>query len=174
MKGVNTGMSEAEAWIRRLDLAPHPEGGCYREIYRSPERIPREGLPARFPGDRTLATSIYFLLSQGQISRFHRLRSDEIWHLYEGGPAVLHVLEPGAGHRRLILGREVEGGQAYQHVLRAGWWFGAELVPPAAFVLAGCTLAPGFEFEDFELGKRRNLIAAFPAHADIIDRLALA
>ncbi len=165
-------MSEAEAWIRRLDLKPHPEGGFYREIYRSPEIVPRAGLPERFPGDRTLATSIYFLLARGQISRFHRLRSDEIWHLYEGGPVVLHVLEPGTGHRRLLLGREAKEEQAHQIVLRAGCWFGAELVPPADFVLAGCTLAPGFEFEDFELGRRRDLMAAFPAHVDIIERLA--
>jgi predicted cupin superfamily sugar epimerase len=166
-------MSEAEAWIRRLDLRPHPEGGFYREIYRSPEIVPRAGLPERFPGGRTLATSIYFLLAQGQISSFHRLRSDEIWHLYEGGPAVIHVLEPGLGHRRLVLGRETNEGQAHQHILRAGWWFGAELVPSAAFVLAGCTLSPGFEFEDFELGRRRDLVAAFPAQAGLIERLAL-
>ncbi len=166
-------MNKAEDWIRRLDLKPHPEGGFYREIYRSPEIVPRAGLPARFPGDRAFATSIYFLLSTGHVSRFHRLRADEIWHLYEGGPVALHVLEPGMGHRRLVLGRDAEAGQAHQQVLRAGWWFGAELEPEADFVMVGCTLAPGFEFEDFELGRRRDLLAAFPAQAGLIERLAL-
>ncbi|MCX6561304.1 MAG: cupin domain-containing protein [Candidatus Aminicenantes bacterium] len=164
----------AEAWARRLDLEPHPEGGFYREIYRSDEIIARPALPSRFPGARPFSTSIYFLLSAGQVSRLHRLRSDEIWHLYEGGPAVLHILDPEWGYRRLVLGRDPEKQEAHQHVLRMGWWFGAELAPEAPFVLAGCTLAPGFEFADFELGRREVLRAAFPAQAAIIDRLALA
>jgi predicted cupin superfamily sugar epimerase len=163
--------AEAQAWIRRLELKPHAEGGHFREIYRSPEAVPRAALPARFPADRALSTSIYFLLASGQISLFHRLRSDEIWHLYEGGPASLHVLDPGRGCQRLVLGRDADAGQAHQHVLRAGEWFGAELMPPASFLLAGCTLAPGFDYADFELGKRRDLIEAFPGHADLIARL---
>lgn len=165
-------MSRAEEWIRRLDLKPHPEGGAYREIYRASESVPKSGLPPRFPGDRAFATSIYFLLLPGQTSRFHRLKADEVWHLYDGGPAVLHVLDPDTGYRGLGLGLDAGRGEAPQLVVPAGCWFAAELEPGAELLLAGCTMAPGFEFADFELGKRRDLVALFPAHADIIERLA--
>lgn len=165
---------EAQRWIRRLDLKPHAEGGWFREIYRSRETVAQAALPARFPGERAFGTSIYFLLDAGQASLFHRLCSDEIWHLYEGGPAVLHVLAPGGDYRRLVLGRDIDRGQAHQHVLPAGCWFGAELDPAAPYLLAGCTLAPGFEYADFELGRRGEMKTEFPAQADIIDRLTLA
>jgi hypothetical protein len=165
-------MSRAESWIRRLGLEPHPEGGHYREIYRSPEVVPRAGLPARFPGERAFATSIYFLLSAGQVSRFHRLKADEVWHLYEGGPAVLHVLDPGTGYRGLRLGLDAGRGEAPQLVIPAGCWFAVELEPGADLLLAGCTMAPGFEFADFELGRGEDLRTAFPAQADLIGRLA--
>jgi predicted cupin superfamily sugar epimerase len=163
--------SEAQAWIRRLDLKPHAEGGWFREIYRSPETVAKSALPARFPGDRAFGTSIYFLLAPGEISLFHRLRADEIWHLYEGGPAVLHVLTPEGSYERLVLGRDAEHGQAHQQILPAGCWFGAELEPGVPFLLAGCTLAPGFEYADFELGRRGGLKTKYPAQADLIDRL---
>ena len=163
--------AEAQAWIRRLDLKPHREGGYFREIYRSQDMIPRTALPGRFPGDRALSTSIYFLLASGQASSFHRLLSDEIWHLYEGGPAVLHVLDPGSGYQRLVLGRDAALGQAHQCILRAGAWFGAELLPQASFLLAGCTLAPGFDYADFEPAGRAALTDAFPEQADLIARL---
>ncbi|MDD8025854.1 MAG: cupin domain-containing protein [Acidobacteriota bacterium] len=163
--------AEAQAWIRRLDLTPHAEGGYFREIYRSMEAMPRAALPGRFPGDRVFSTSIYFLLAAGQVSLFHRLRSDEIWHHYEGGPAVLHVLDPGSGYQRLVLGRDAGRGQSHQRILPAGCWFGAELDVSASFLLAGCTLAPGFEYADFELAGRAALTADFPGQAGLIARL---
>ncbi len=163
--------TEAKAWIRRLSLTPHAEGGWFREIYRSPEKVLRAALPSRFSGDRSLGTSIYFLLDSGQVSRFHRLRADEIWHLYEGGPAILHVFAAGSGYRRLVLGRDAEKGEAHQLVLPAGCWFGAEPGSAAPFVLAGCTTAPGFDYADFELAARADLLAAFPTQAEIILRL---
>lgn len=166
-------MSRAEVWTRRLDLKPHPEGGAYRETYRALESIPGSGLPARFTGDRALATAIYFLLLPGQVSRFHRLKADEVWHLYDGGPAVLHVLDPETGYRSLRLGLDAERGEAPQLVVKAGCWFAAELEPGAELLLAGCTMAPGFEFADFELGKREDLLAEFPAQAGLIGRLAV-
>lgn len=165
--------SEARAWIRRLKLTPHAEGGWFREIYRSPETVAQAALPARFPGGRSLGTSIYFLLAPGEISHFHRLRADEIWHLYEGGPALLHVLTPAGLYERHLLGRESERGQAHQHVLPAGCWFAAELDSSAPFLLVGCTTAPGFDYADFELGRRGELKAKYPAQADLIDRLTL-
>lgn len=162
---------DAQAWIGRLDLKPHAEGGWFREIYRAAEVLPRAALPARFTGDRALGTSIYFLLAPGDVSRFHRLRADEIWHLYEGGPAVLHILGSDGGYERLVLGRDPERGQAHQRIIPAGCWFAAELDPAAPFLLAGCTTAPGFDYADFELASRADLSRAFPAQAGLISRL---
>ncbi len=164
-------MRTGDDWIRALGLRPHPEGGYFREIYRSQERIPQAGLPPRYPGDRSLATSIYFLLLSGQVSRLHRLRSDEIWHFYEGSPVVIHTFRPGGAYAPTALGRKASAGRAFQTVLRAGWWFGAEVAGPDSFALVGCTIAPGFEFDDFELGRREDLQEEFPGQKGIIEKL---
>lgn len=129
--------------IEALRLAPHPEGGFYREIYRSASRVhPVDGRP-----DRSSATTIYFLLVAGTHSRWHRVSSDEVWHLYEGGPLELLVATPAADVvTRLVLDRaNASGGPV--HVVPAGAWQAAR--PLGDYVLAGCTVAPGFEFEDF-------------------------
>jgi predicted cupin superfamily sugar epimerase len=161
-----------EEWIRALGLQPHPEGGYFREIYRSPDRVLRPGLPGRYPGDRALGTSIYFLLLSGDLSRLHRLRSDEIWHFYAGGSIVLHQIGPAGEYAAVTLGRNSAAGQVFQTVVPAGWWFGAEPAP-ASFALVGCTTAPGFEYEDFELGRRQDLLAFFPARRALIERLTV-
>ena len=168
-------MSEdAEHWIAALGLQPHPEGGFFRETWRAPEGVAHDGLPHRFPGSRSLGTAIIYLLRAGDHSRFHRLRADEVWHLYDGGPLHLHVLEPGAGDRRLALGRDVGRGESPQCVVPHGAWFGAEPAEGTTFTLAGCTVTPGFEYEDFELGERAALLAAFPAHHALVERLTAA
>jgi predicted cupin superfamily sugar epimerase len=164
-------MRPGRDWIAALGLTPHPEGGFFREIYRSEEKIARDGLPPRYPGDRSLSTSIYFLLLSGQVSRLHRLRSDEIWHFYEGGPVIVHAIGPDGAYVPLTLGRDAGAGQVFQAVARAGWWFGAEVAVPDSFALVGCTIAPGFEFDDFELGRREDLLAEFPAHRAVIEKL---
>jgi predicted cupin superfamily sugar epimerase len=155
---------EAGHWIRVLGLAAHPEGGWFREVFRSPERIGREGLPARFPGARSLATSILYLLGAGECSRFHRLRADELWCHHAGGAVHLHLLERG-GARRLVV-----GGDTPQVTVPHGTWFAAEPEPGAAFALAGCFVSPGFEFEDFELGNRDQLLAGFPGERERVMR----
>ena len=164
-------VQNAEYWIRALELAAHPEGGHYRETYRSAETVSGAALPERFSGDRCFATSIYYLLESGEVSRLHRIRSDEIWYHHAGAPVIIHVLAPGGGYRALKLGRDIEAGEAPQAVVRAGCWFGAAVEGDESYCLAGCSVAPGFDFADFELASRDALLEEFPHHRDIIMKL---
>jgi len=166
-------MRTGDDWVRWLELRPHPEGGFFREVYRSDDRIAQAGLPPRYRGERSLSTSIYFLLLNGQVSRLHRLRSDEIWHFYEGGPVVVHTFRPGGAYAAVTLGRDASRGEVFQAAVRAGWWFGAEVAAGGSFGLVGCTIAPGFEFDDFELAQRADAIGLFPGHAALIERLTI-
>lgn len=161
---------DAAAWVAALGLRPHPEGGFFRETYRSPEVLAAGALPARFGADRALSTAIHYLLRAGDHSRLHRLHADEVWHLYEGGPLHLHVLTPAGGYQRLTLGRDVDRGESFQCVVPNGCWFGAEPGEGASFALVGCTVAPGFDFADFEMGTREPLLAAYPAHRELVMR----
>jgi hypothetical protein len=158
-------------WIRMLGLSAHPEGGHYREKYRSSETVSAAALPERFPGDRCFATSIYYLLESGEVSTFHRIRSDEIWYHHDGAPVIIHVLAPGGGYRALKLGRNVEAGEAPQALVGAGCWFGATVEGDDTFCLAGCSVSPGFDFADFELAERDALLEEFPHYRDIITKL---
>jgi uncharacterized protein len=146
----------AEATIRRLGLLPHPEGGYYRETFRSPSRV-------RLPDGqmRHASTAIHYLLPEGSCSTWHRVAADEIWHHYGGAPLRLYRLGLGA----VLLGRVTP-----QAVVPAGVWQAAE--PDGGPVLCGCTVSPGFEFDDFELGRPEGLLAEFPADASLIRRLA--
>lgn len=161
----------AAFWIKQLGLVRHPEGGWFRESYRSAETIPRSGLPARFDEKRTFATAIYFLLEQGDISALHRLKSDEIWHFYVGASLTVHVIDPDGKHGETMVGRDVEAGEQLQAVVPADCWFGAELAGDGDYALVGCTVSPGFDFNDFELASRDDLTALFPGHAALIQRL---
>jgi predicted cupin superfamily sugar epimerase len=161
----------AEYWIKQLHLQPHVEGGYFRETYRAEEGINKGYLPPRYGSARPFSTAIYFLLMSGEVSRFHRLRSDEMWHYYDGSPLTLHVIDLEGALNQLRLGPAPEHGEQFQAVVRAGWWLGAEVAEPDSYSLAGCTVAPGFDFEDFELGGRSELLAAFPAHMEIIIKL---
>ena len=164
-------MMSAADWIRILNLVPHPEGGFYREVYRSAESIPKRALPPRYGGPRAFSTSIYFLLRSGQVSRFHRLKSDEVWHFYAGSPLFVHAITDKRSLRLIRMGRDPRKGEVLQAVVPAGSWFGAEVALRRAYSLVGCTLAPGFDFADFELGRRGDLLARFPRHRAIIERL---
>jgi predicted cupin superfamily sugar epimerase len=156
---------DIECVIRELGLAPHPEGGWFRETYRS-TRLD--------PSGRAASTLIYFLLAQGQCSRLHRIDADEGWHLYRGGPLEIFELDessPGGALGVTRLGLDLEQGERPQHVVPAGRWFGAALPDGVDYALAGCSVAPGFEFRHFELAARRELLARFPAHRALIARL---
>jgi hypothetical protein len=161
----------ADDWMERLGLEPHPEGGAYRETYRSDLAIDGAALPERFDGTRDAAAHIYFLLPPGETSALHRIRQDEIWHVYAGGPATLHVLAPDGTYRAETLGRDVAAGEALHAVVPAEAWFGATVEAEADAFLAGCTTAPAFDFADFELADRETLTARFPQHEDVIRRL---
>jgi len=148
--------------VRLLRLKAHPEGGFYRETYRCEGRFPG----SRFPGGRSYSTAILFLLTRGCVSRLHRIKSDELWHLYSGGPLIVVELDPKRGRVRNVK----LGPRKFQHVVKAGTWFGAMLESGADYALAGCTVAPGFEFRDFELGCRKKLMRRFPRSRGIIER----
>ena len=155
----------AAAWIRALDLGAHPEGGFYRETYRS-RTLDADG--------RAASTLIYFLLPRGHVSRLHRIDADEGWHLYAGGPLEVCELDerdPDAPPRVTTLGTDLARGQRPQHVVPAGRWFGAALPADADFALVGCSVAPAFEFSRLELGARSQLLAQFPAARDLVLRL---
>ena len=158
--------------IKYLDLNPHPEGGYFRETYRAAGIIPRSALGGSFTGDRNYATSIYFLLKQGDYSAFHRIKSDEGWHFYEGDPLLIHIIDPEGSYRPIRLGRNLQAGELYQCVVPAGYWFASEPAPQSAFALVGCTVSPGFDFEDFEMASREGLTSLFPQHRSLIERLS--
>jgi predicted cupin superfamily sugar epimerase len=154
----------------RFALQPHPEGGFYGETYRAPAAV--TPVAGGAGATRAASTAIYFLITPGSVSRLHRIKSDEVWHFYLGGPMTVLELDPaGGGMRKTVLGQDVLAGQAVQHVVRAGTWFGSYPNDGSAFSFVGCTVAPGFEFEDFELASRQILTARFPAHAEEIARL---
>jgi uncharacterized protein len=162
--------------IRRFDLQPHPEGGFFAETYRSAARVLRADEPARTDGTLAASTAIYYLLCDGAHSAWHRIRSDEVWHFYAGEPLLVHVLDesdPGGTLVTHRLGNPLtHAGSVYQAVVPAGLWFAAECADPASFALVGCTVAPGFEFGEFELADVDALKGRHPRHAELIGRLA--
>jgi predicted cupin superfamily sugar epimerase len=164
-------MIDARQWIEFLQLRLHPEGGYFRETYRAAESIARAGLPKRFPGDRAFSTAIYFLLAGNDFSALHRLKQDEVWHFYDGVALTIHVLDTGGNYWAVKLGRDVQAGEVPQAVVPAGHWFGATVSDAQSYSLVGCTVAPGFDFADFEMPSRGELHALFPRHQGLIERL---
>jgi predicted cupin superfamily sugar epimerase len=163
---------DIQALVERLRLEPHPEGGFFRETYRSSENVPGASLPARFGGERSLSTAIYFLLGPGDFSAFHRILSDETWHYYTGtSPLIVHMLDTTSGYRCIRLGNRPETGEVFQDTVPAGVWFASEPEDPAGYALVGCTVSPGFDFRDFEMANAGGLSASFPDHAELIGRL---
>lgn len=160
----------AEYWIRTLSLQPHPEGGCFRETWRSAEHVTADGLPGRFAGPRSLGTSIYYLLRSGERSDLHRLRADEVWHFHDGGGLRLQLITPAGEHVELKLGLDAAAGETPQVVVPNGSWFAAEPAPGTEWVLVGCSVAPGFEYGDFEMGDREDLLARHPRHHELVSR----
>ena len=160
----------ADQLIKSLRLAPHPEGGFFRETFRAEGTIARNALPNGFAGDRVFSTSIYYLLQAGQVSMLHRIKSDELWHFHMGDALEVIDITGDGALTTTILGHDVADGNTLQCVVPAGRWFGARLARPAndAFALVGCTVAPGFDFADFEIAHRNALLDAFGQHETII------
>ena len=162
----------AAGWIRKLKLKPHPEGGWYAETYRSADRWPADALPARYRGARAASTAIYYLQEGRGISALHRLASDELWFFHAGATLRLDLIGPRGQARVVRLGaRRGRGDCRPQAVLPAGWWFGARLERGRGFALVSCTVAPGFDFADFEAARRADLLARHPSHAAVIRAL---
>jgi hypothetical protein len=161
----------ASELIDRLGLEPHPEGGFYRETYRAGLRLDATALAPAFSGGRDASTAIYYLLAAGDRSRLHRIRSDEVWHFYLGDPLLVAELDEAGTPQVTTLGSDIAAGQVPQHVVPAGRWFGACPAPGSAFSLVGCTVAPGFDFADFEMATRQSLLDCHPAASEWIERL---
>ncbi|MEP7233247.1 MAG: cupin domain-containing protein [Ginsengibacter sp.] len=164
-------MNTAQYYIDHLNLQPHPEGGFYTETYRATEQIPGDALPNRFSGERSFSTAIIYLIEQGDHSLFHRIQSDECWHFYAGETLLIHIIENRGNYYCIKLGTDIAAGETFQFVVPATAWFAAEPAPKSSFSLAGCTVAPGFDFADFEIADWAKLLASFPQHNAIINRI---
>ena len=165
-------MLTAEDLIRRLNLQPHPkEGGWFRETYRAAEVFAQSGLPSRYPGERSASTAIYYLLTPTTFSALHRLRTDEVFHFYLGDPVRMLQLDPDGTGKSIVLGNDIINGQLPQVVVPHGVWQGSSLEPGGRFALLGCTVAPGFDYADYEHGDRSALLSRYPNHAELIQRL---
>ena len=157
-----------------LGLVPHPiEGGFFRETYRAAGTVPAVSLPPGYARDsqRHLGTAIYYLLTAETFSELHRLPTEEVFHLYLGGPAHMIQLFPDGKAREIVLGADVLGGQEPQVVVPAGVWQGTWLAPGVEFALFGATMAPGFDYADYEQGVCSELVARYPSREASIRRL---
>lgn len=163
--------SEAEYLIKKLNLTEHPEGGYFKEIYRAKGIIAKSSLPSRYDGERNISTSIYFLLEGENISKFHRLKSDELWHHYSGSTIIIHIIDEAGDYSQIRLGKDLEKNEIFQVVIPAGVWFAANIDENNSYSLIGCTVAPGFDFKDFELGNRDKLMNIYPQHKSTIEEL---
>lgn len=160
-----------QSLVDSLELLPHPEGGYYKEVYRSANTIVKSALENRFKGDRSYCTSIYFLLTSDNFSGFHRIQQDEIWNFYEGSPLLVHVIDKEGAYTCHEIGMDVSNDLFPQLVVPAGAWFASSVKNKEDYSFVGCTVAPGFDFEDFELAERSLLIKEYPQHQEIITKL---
>lgn len=165
-------MLTAQQLIQQYHLKAHPEGGWFKETYRSHESIAAPALPERFGGERNFATAIYFLLEQGNFSAFHKIKSDECWHFYEGGALQVYVLYDDGKMKIIKLGNDVMNGEVFQYVVPANCWFASRPALESKFCFVGCTVSPGFDFADFEMAKAEELIGLYPQHTEIIIELS--
>lgn len=161
----------AAYWVEKLSLKPHPEGGFFKETYQSQNCLFTKDLPTGFNGSRKISTAIYFLLNDSNFSAFHKIKSDEIWHFYLGNPIEIYYFDKEGQLQRICLGNNPENNEVFQAVVPAGCWFGSRIISKEGFSLVGCTVAPGFDFQDFEMANRNELIADYPQYIDIINQL---
>jgi len=158
----------AAFWISELQLIKHIEGGSFRETYRSATAVIPGDADTNLTETRVASTAIYFLLEQGQYSAFHKIKSDEIWHFYDGDPLDIFEIDKQGALIVHKLGRDISKGESFQVVIPATHWFGSRVAKGGSFSLVGCTVAPGFEFADFELADRDLLTAKYPKYHALI------
>lgn len=161
----------AKYWIEKLNLLSHPEGGFYKETYRAKENILSDHLPKRFPGNRSFSTGIYYLLEKEKFSAFHKIKSDEMWHHYDGCALIIHTIDQQGTYQTLKLGKNLDQNEMPQAVVPYGVWFAAELEDKSSYALVGCTVSPGFDFSDFEMADQSELLKGYPQHQEIIKKL---
>jgi hypothetical protein len=165
-------LKPAAYWVEKYQMQAHPEGGYFAETYRSAEQIPQVVLPERFSGARSFSTAIYFLLEGHHFSALHRIEADELWHFYAGQPLEVFVIDPDSGVLQIIrLGNNPDAREVFQAMVPAGAWFGSKPAEGASYSLVGCTVAPGFDFAGFELAERGMMLARFPQHQAVIEKL---
>lgn len=164
-------MIQIKELVAKFNLEPHPEGGYFKETYRSNGTIRNEDLHSAIIGNRNYCTGIYFLLTSGNFSAFHKINQDEMWHFYLGTTLKLHMISPEGKYSFVLIGNDILNNEVPQFTVPAHHWFAAEVVSKASFAFTGCTVAPGFDFRDFVLPKRDELISLFPEHKEIITQL---
>ena len=149
--------------IKKLDMLPHPEGGYYKETYRSNELC--------LNGERNLKTVIYFLLSSEDVSHFHRIKSDEIWYFHAGSPLIVHSIDEVGNYIQQKIGANLSNEELPQYLVPKNTIFGSTVLEEKNYSLVSCSVSPGFDFEDFELFKQHDLIEKYPEHIEIIKKL---
>src|SRR6187399_2077022 len=164
-------MDQVKRLIKQFEMQPHFEGGWYKQTYKSNEQVAAAALPGRFGGDRSFSTAIYFLLEKGNFSAFHRIKSDECWHFYAGDPLLIYIIEQNGEIKIISLGNDLEKGQSFQYVVPANCWFASRPASESEYSFVGCTVSPGFEFDDFELADATVLSTIYPQHKHIIIEL---
>lgn len=162
-------MANKDQLIKTFSLLPHPEGGYYKETYRSAEVI--ETISKQFPHQRNYSTAIYFLIEKDNFSALHRIKSDEVWHFYEGDALEVIEIDLKGNLICIQVGRDVSKGQTFQYTVKAGHWFGSRVLKGGEFSFVGCTVSPGFDFKDFEMGKCDELCKLFPQHSTLIKEM---
>ncbi|MCK5823734.1 MAG: cupin domain-containing protein [Bacteroidales bacterium] len=155
-------------WVEKLDLKRHPEGGFYKELYRSSIKITDDNLPSSFDGDRNIATSIYYLLGGKEVSHFHKIESDEIWYHHYGSPITIHVIDQDRNYKKISLGNPDEEHPQFQATIPANSFFGATVEEDNSYALAGCMVTPGFDFADFLIVDRDEMLRQYPEYSEII------
>ncbi|MFT5666977.1 MAG: putative cupin superfamily sugar epimerase [Vicingaceae bacterium] len=163
-------MKKKEYWIEKLKLVQHPEGGYYKETYRSGLKVNLKDLGKEVDAERNLSTGIYFLLERESFSAFHRIKSDELWHFYDGDPITIHMIDGEGKYTSQDVGRNVENGEVLQYLVPGNTWFASEVKSNRDYALVGCTVSFGFDFNDFEMADK-SLIDEFPKHGSILERL---
>jgi predicted cupin superfamily sugar epimerase len=167
-------MINSSDWIKKLDLKPHIEGGYFREYYKSDFILESGSQDGFFPDGRCVSTAIYYLLESTDISSFHRIKSDEIWHFYSGSSLTIHIIDDNNGfYTAHKLGCRPGLDENLSVVVKKGLWFAAGVNEPDTFVLAGCTVSPGFDYRDFEIGEKAMLLKKFPHHSELIEKFTL-
>lgn len=161
----------AQSLIQYYQLQKHPEGGYFAETYRSAELISEQSLPNRFMGKRNIYTSIYFLIETGNFSAFHRIKSDEIWHFYQGSALEIFEIDETGKLSVTLLGSNIANNETFQYCVKAGRWFASRVTKGGTYSFVGCNVSPGFDFADFEMANREKLISEFPELSDVIKDL---